>query len=148
MYKSLIISSINLQPLSGNLFPSLKEEKKKEKLKGSLYRKRFCTVKDRWRSVHWHAEAVVSWQVGCCLRSVTHAAERTTSTRPVQIHWKENADCYVQRREPPPPTHLHCKEQQKSVFFFWKSQYFIHWKFIPINSPLYWQMQQSSLGTF
>lgn len=31
MYKSLIISSINLQPLSGNLFPSLKEEKKKGK---------------------------------------------------------------------------------------------------------------------
>lgn len=45
--------------------------------------------------------------------------QRMTSTRPVQIHWKENADCYVQRREPPPPpTRLHCKEQQKSGFSF------------------------------
>lgn len=45
MSKPLIISLINLQPLSGNLFPSFKKNKIKEQLKGSLYRKGFAQSK-------------------------------------------------------------------------------------------------------
>lgn len=121
MYKSLIISSINLQPLSGNLFPSLKEEKKKGKTQ------RFSVQEKILHSQRSLAKCSLTCRssselTGWVLPAVGHTCSRENDLNSACADSLERECrllCTTTRASPPPPT---CTARNsRSLFFSFES---------------------------